>query len=271
MQTLSPAFVTNREVDLFLGGGERGPRKRQRLRNAMLLPWPAELGRVRRHNIAVFPRFALVGLMNEFGQLPGAAQCLRALTQSAFGMAAFTQLAEAVLSSAREMDTWRFDLLVDNVLERAEPAVYQWNACVDAAERELQARYDIGFSTALGAVERAASGICVVSLDAGGTERFPLERVAIPVEKGRAVAIERVRVMGTEMNFVMPSTTNIADTEDRALAAWFKEAMMPTTEPVTVATSDESTAEHLPYSRRSARRQAHWRGASTMTRVPAAR
>lgn len=34
--------------------------------------------------------------------------------------------------------------------------------------------------------------------------------------------------------------------------------------------SDDSTAERLPYSRRSAPRRAGWRGASTVTRVPAA-
>lgn len=270
MRITLPTFITNREVDLFLGGGERGPRKRLRLRDEKLLPRPAELGRVRRYNIAVFPRFALVGMMPGLGQLSGAAQCLGSLTQRAFGLGAFSQVADAVRASAREMDSWRFDLLVDNVMERAEPAVAEWSACVDAAERELHERFDIGFSTALGVVERVASGIYLVSLEEGGTQRFPAERMAAPVEKGRAVAIERVRVMGNALDFVMPSTADIPDTQDRALAAWFKTMMMPAAEPVAVTTSDDSTADQLPYGRSSAPRPSRWRGASTMTRVPAA-
>lgn len=268
MATFAPPFITNREVDIFLGGGERGPRKRQRLSHEKLLPRPADLGRVRRYNIGVFPRFALVGLMSELGQLSGATQSLTALTKRAFELGAFAQLADAVRASAREMDSWSFDLLLRDVLERAEPAIAEWTACVDAAECELHEGFGIGFVTTLGLVERVASGIITISLEAGGTERFPADRVAGSVEKGRAVAIERVRVMGSEMNFVMPSTATVPDAEDRALASWFSAMMTPVAEKATVAaTPDDSTPEHLPYSRQSAPRRARWRGASTMTRV----
>ncbi len=91
------------------------------------------------------------------------------MTQRAFGLGAFSQLAEAVRASAREMDSWRFDLLVDDVMERAAPAVAERNACVDAAQRGLYERLDIGFSTALGVVESVASGSYLVFLEEGVT------------------------------------------------------------------------------------------------------
>lgn len=270
MKTIAPTFITNREVDLFLGGGERGQRQRQRLRHGNMLPMPAELGRVQRFNIAVFPRFALAGLMKELSGLTGATACLAVLSRDAFRVAAFSQLAEAVRASAQKMDSnsWRFDLLVDEVGERAEAAVAEWDACIHAAETELQERFDIGFSTEFGVVESVTSAICIVSLSAGGIRRFPLGRMAAPMEKGRAVAIESVRMMGNEMNFVMPSTVDIPDAQDRELASWLRNMMTPA--PISVAAPDDGAAEHLPYSRQSAPRRARWRGASTMTRVPSA-
>jgi hypothetical protein len=270
MDASAPTFITNRELDLFLGGGERGPRKRQRLRRENRLPHPADIGRVNRINVAIFPRFALAGLVGDLTRLNGASECLTALTQQAFALRVFSQLADAVLVSVRAMDGWRFDQLVDDVGERAQPAVAEWNAAISAAESELHQRFGIVFSTAFGVVEHINSGICVVSLTEGGSQTFEADRVAAPVEKGRAVAIERVRVMDSETNFVLPSTADIPDAQDRELASWFGKMMAaPTTAP-TPTVPDDSTAEPLPYTRRSAPRRARWRGASTMTRAPSA-
>ncbi len=72
------------------------------------------------------------------------------------------------------------------------------------------------------------------------------------------------------MNFVLPSTVDIPDAQDRELASWFSKMMAAPTAAPTSTLSDDSTAERLPYSRRSAPRRAGWRGASTVTRVPAA-
>jgi len=271
MDTAAPTFITNRELDVFLGGGERGPRKRQRLHREHLLPDPMQIGRVNRINIAMFPRFALAGLVGDLTRLDGAPECLTALTRQAFALGMFGQLADAVRLSARAMDAWRFDQLVDEVAERAQPAVAEWNAAVSAAEHELHQRFGIAFSTAFGVVQRVNSGLCIVSLTEGGSQSFPADRVAAPVEKGRAVAIERVRVMDSEMNFVMPSTIEIPDSEERELAGWLAEMMAaPAEEAATPAAPDDSTAEPLPYARRSGPRRARWRGAGTMTRVPAA-
>jgi len=221
----APTFLTHRELDLFLGGGERGPKKRQRLRRETLLPDPADLGRVKRINIAMFPRFALAGLVGDLTRLDGAPECLSDLTRQALGLRVFSQLTKAVLVSVRAMDGWRFDQLIDDVGELAQPAVAEWNACINAAESELHQRFGIAFSTACGVIERVNSGICVVSLAEGGSQTFDADRVAAPVDKGRAVAIERVRVMDSEMNFVLPSTVDIPDAQDRELASWFSKMM----------------------------------------------
>jgi hypothetical protein len=164
----APTFLTHRELDLFLGGGERGPKKRQRLRRENLLPDPADLGRVKRINIAMFPRFALAGLVGDLTRLDGAPECLSDLTRQALGLRVFSQLTKAVLVSVRAMDGWRFDQLIDDVGDLAQPAVAEWNACINAAESELQQRFGIAFSTACGVIERVNSGICVVSLAEGG-------------------------------------------------------------------------------------------------------
>ncbi len=268
MDAAAPTFVTNRELDVFLGGGERGPKKRQRLRRERILPDSAPIGRVNRVNIAMLPRFALAGLVGDITRLSGAAECLASLTQSAFGLGVFPQLAAAVRLSAKGMDAWRFDRLVEDVVMHAQPAVAEWSTAVSDAEHELYQRFGISFSTAFGAVERLRSGLCIVSLNEGGTETFDADRVASPVETGRAVAIERVRVMDSEMNFVMPSTIDIPDHDERALSSWFVGMMTDEAEPASPEV-DDSTAEPLPYAR-SVPRRARWHGASTMTRVPAA-
>lgn len=265
----APTFITSRELDVFLGGGERGPKKRQRLHREHLLPDPARIGRVKRINIAVFPRFVLAGLVGDLTRLSGAPECLTTLTQHAFGLGVFAELADAVLLSAKGMEAWRFDRLVQGVIERAQPAVAEWNAAVSAAEHELNQRFGIAFATAFGVVERVDSGLCTVSLAEGGSQTFDADRVAAPVEHGLPVAIERVRVMDSEMNFVMPSTGEIPDRDERELARWLVGMMTAPTE-VATAETDDSTAEPLPYARRSGPRRARWRGASTMTRVPAA-
>jgi hypothetical protein len=270
MDTAAPTFITTRELDVFLGGGERGPKKRQRLSREHLLPSPAQLGRVNRINIAMFPRFALAGLVGDLKRLNDATECLTALTERTFRVALFSQLADAVRLSVKDMDEgWRFDRLVADVVEHAQPAMAEWNSAVSNAEHELHQRFGITFSTAFGVVERVSSGLCIVTLADGGSETFDADRMATPVEKGRAVAIERVRVMDNEMNFLMPSTLDIPDADERALSGWLVDMMTTPAEPAGVE-DDSSTAEPLPYARRSAPRRARWRGSSTMTRVPAA-
>lgn len=270
MSTAAPTFVTTRELDVFLGGGERGPKKRQRLRREHLLPAPVDLGRVNRMNIAMFPRFALAALVGDLKRLSDATECLTALTERTFGVTMFSQLADAVRLSVKDMnDGWRFDQLVTDVVKRAEPAVAEWNSAVSSAESELHQRFGITFSTAFGVVERVSSGLCIVTLTEGGSERFDADRMAAPVEKGRAVAIERVRVMDSEMSFLMPSTVEVPDADERELSRWFTNMLTAPNEPA-VAERDDSTAEALPYARPGAPRRARWRGASTMARVPPA-
>jgi hypothetical protein len=71
------------------------------------------------------------------------------------------------------------------------------------------------------------------------------------------------------MNFVMPSTIDIPDRDEQALLNWLMGMMTAPSEPA-LPEVDDSTAEPRPDAHRSAPRRARWRGASTMTRAPAA-
>ncbi len=98
----APGFLTNHELDRFLGREEAGQRQRQRLRRAHLLPEPADLGKVRRFNIVLFPRFALAGLIRDLGRIPGATQTMDRVAVKA--------LRAAVRDAARSFSDWSFRL-----------------------------------------------------------------------------------------------------------------------------------------------------------------
>jgi hypothetical protein len=263
----APGFLTNHELDLFLGGGAAGQRQRLRLREDRLLPEPAHLGRVRRFNIALFPRFVLAGLVRDFASIPGATEAMDAVAGNALRSSAFKEVGVAVRESARPLSNWSFDMLVKGVVERAEDAVREWEQVVENAECELAERLSISFSTEFGVIESVANDI-VIALDTGGSERVPSTRVVAAAERGGAVALERVNVLAKELGYVMPLEITSND-EDRELAGWFAKMTAPTTIPAVVAEAEITHHEVLPY-RRSGPRRGRWHGASTMTRVPAA-
>ena len=262
----APGFLTNHELDLFLGGGTAGQRQRLRLRKDKLLPEPAELGRARQFNIALFPRFVLAGLVRDLASISQASETMGILTAKVLRCTAFEEVSVAVRESASSLGAWSFDALIQGVLERAEDAVREWDEVVQNAEIELAERLSISFSTELGVIERVANDVCVVSLDGGGAERVPSIRVAAVAEIGRAVALERVNVLAKELGYVMP-VENTPDDEDRAIANWFESMAAPAVTAMAVE-PDVSHHEPLPY-RRSAPRRARWHGSSTMTRLPA--
>ncbi|MCP9490679.1 MAG: hypothetical protein MSC31_12485 [Solirubrobacteraceae bacterium MAG38_C4-C5] len=264
----APCFVTHHELDLFLGGGDAGQRQRQRLRKARLLPEPADLGKVRRFNIALFPRFVLAGLVRDLALIPRAPETMQAVASAALRSEAFTEVSAAVREVACALNVWRFDALVEGVVELAEDAVREWDAAVVAAERELAERLGISFSTEFGVIERIANDVCIIALDAGGVEQVPCLRVAAAMEIGGAVALERVSVLAKELGYVMP-LENTLDHDDGELANWFAKMAAPAPTTTIVVESEASHHDPLPY-RRSQPRRARWHGASTMTRVGAA-
>jgi hypothetical protein len=262
----APGFLTNHELDLFLGGGTAGQRQRLRLRKDKLLPEPAELGRVRQFNIALFPRFALAGLVRDLASISQASETMGVLTARVLRCAAFDEVSMAVRESAGLLGVWSFDALIQGVLERAEDAVREWDEVVQRAEVELAERLSISFSTELGVIERVANDVCIVSLDSGGVEQVPCMRVVAVAQKGQAVALERVNVLAKELGYVMPVEI-MPDEQDRELAAWFAKMAVPDTTPVLA--EERSHYEPLPY-RRSKPRHVLWHGANTMTRLPTA-
>jgi flavin-binding protein dodecin len=263
----APGFLTNHELDLFLGGGTAGQRQRLRLRKDRLLPEPAELGRVQRFNIALFPRFVLAGLVRDLASISQASETMATISAKVLRSSAFEDVSVAVRESAGLLGTWSFDALIQGVLERAEDAVREWDEVVQRAEVELAERLSISFSTELGVIERVANDVCIVSLDSGGVEQVPCIRVAAVAEQGRAVALERVNVLAKELGYVMPVERTTDDDEDRAMANWFERMAAPA---VTVMAVEPEVTHHepLPY-RRSAPRSGRWHGSSTMTRLPA--
>ena len=265
----APAFLTNHELDRFLGGGDSGSRQRQRLRQAHLLPTPVEVGKVRRFNIAVFPRFALAGLVRDLGTIPHATETMEAVTKKALRSNAFTEVCAAVRESALALQTWSFNELVQGVAERAADAVREWDEVVGSAERQLAEELGISFATEFGVVERVVNNICLVKLDSGALEHVPCTRVAAAAEKGHAVALERVKVLSKELGYLMPLERTTLDADDIALASWFAGMTAPASgAESTIAEAHTSTFEPLPY-RRSRPRRGRWHGATTMTRVPA--
>jgi hypothetical protein len=262
----APSFLTNHELDRFLGGGDAGQRQRQRLRHDHLLPMPAELGKIRRFNVALFPRFALAGLVRDLARIPDATQTMAAVSQRALGSKSFVEVSAAVRESARALSEWSFDALVEGVVERAADAVQEWDEVVGSAEGELTERLGISFIIEVGVIKRVLDEICMVSLATGRVERVPCTRVAAGVQKGHAVALARVNVLSKEMGYVMPLETAL-DKDERALAAWFAKMAAPEPEGA-VAEEHVSNFEPLPY-QWSRPRHRRWRGASTMTRVPA--
>jgi hypothetical protein len=265
--TTAPGFLTNHELDRFLGGGDAGQRQRQRLRRDHLLPAPADLGKVRRFNIVLFPRFALAGLVRDLARIPHGTDTMAAVTEKALGSAAFAEVGAAVRESARALSDWSFNALVQGVVERAADAVREWDEVVVGAEHELAERLGISFSTEPGVIEGVRDNICLVALDAGRVEHVPFARVAAQAEKGCAVALVRVNVLSKELGYVIPLEAAV-DNEDNALATWFEQMAAPVPAQVVTTDAHVSNFEPLPY-RRSGPCRARWHGASTMTRVPA--
>ncbi len=262
----SPGFLTNHELDRFLGGGDAGQRQRQRLRHDHLLPVPAQLGKVRRFNVALFPRFALAGLIRDLARIPDATDVMAAVTARTLDSAPLAELSAAVRESARALTVWSFDALVEGVVERAPQAVQEWDEVVSSAERDLTARLGILFISELGVIDRVMNDICRVSLASGRVELVPSGRVAAAAREGHAVVLERVNVLSKEMGYVMPLEA-APDKDELALASWFAQMAAPESEGV-AAEQHVSNFEPLPYQRSRPRRR-RWRGASTMTRVPA--
>jgi hypothetical protein len=264
----APSFVTNHELDLFLGGGAAGQRQRLRLQKSGLLPAPMNIGRVKRFNIAVFPRFALAGLVRELATIPRATDEMAKVAASVFASPTFEELREALRETARGLDTWDFDYLVRGVADHAPDAVGEWALTVAEAEHELADRFNILLATETGVITKTIGDAHLVALDGGGVEQVPSLRVVAVAEKGRAVALERVRVKAQELDYVMPLETT-PDKQDLELAAWFAEMRAPATT-TEIVVEDESHHDPLPFRRRSAPRTARWHGASTMARVPTA-
>lgn len=262
----TPPFLTNREIDTFLGGGAAGTRHRQRLHQDGVLPEAKNLGRVQQFNLLIYPRFALAALLDEFRELPKAERTIAMLHRRAFRSSAFREVSNALRMAAGELGAWRFDELVERTGLFAEDALMTWNEVVEEAESHLHERFNIGFSSDLGIVQDLRPGICVVSFE-DGAERFPRNRLAAPLEKGHAVAVERVKVMGSEQDFLMPSMTQV-DEEERELIAWFAERSEPAAGAPTAVIFDETdNADRLPYRRPAGARKRRVRVAGTMNRA----
>lgn len=231
---------------------------------------PKPIQRVQRFNLLIFPRFALAGLIGEFSRLTGAGELASRLSEQVLVSEQFRELSEALRRAAGELAEWRYDLLVESVVRDAQPAVQAFSELVEQAEGRLHEAFDISFAAATGVVRARDSGLYIVCVD-GVTERIAPDRVAAPVSEGRAVAVERVKVAGTEQDFLMPSvidqpfTASAAD-DDTALVDWFAKRSQDAVAPSALMVDPADHADVLPYRRATPRRR-RVRGGGPMRRV----
>lgn len=210
MSYAAPPFITHREVESFLGGGTRGKRQRQRLQERGLLPEPLWVPRVDRVRVGLLPTFALAGLFDdELGAAPKTRDTLISLSLEALSSQPLRALSDAVGQVIREIvaadrGLWTFDALVERLAQDATDELSAWTELAQEVEGEL---HDCGVQlySEFGRVESVQDDVVVVSLADARLERFPAFRTAAPMRNGVAVAVEHVKVMATEREFLMPA------------------------------------------------------------------
>ena len=209
MTRLTPSFLTQHEMETFLGGGRTGARQLQRLRNEHRLPEPYWLPRVDRLRTGIYPIFALSGLVAGLEMRRELKECVNQLRDEVFACIAFREVAEALRASVADLRreqgdaTWRFDLALRRVADYAGPAVAEWGGIMEEASEQLE-DWGVRLSSELGSVESTAGLECVVAV-AEHREHLPFSRVAYPVFSGGVVAIQHVVVLDRGMDFLMPT------------------------------------------------------------------
>jgi hypothetical protein len=209
MTRLTPSFLTQHEMETFLGGGRTGARQLQRLRNEHRLPEPYWLPRVDRLRTGIYPIFALSGLVAGLEMRRELKECVDQLRDEVFACIAFREVAEALRASVADLRreqgdaTWRFDLALRRVADYAGPAVAEWGGIMEEASEQLE-DWGVRLSSELGSVESTAGLECVVAV-AEHREHLPFSRVAYPVFSGGVVAIQHVVVLDRGMDFLMPT------------------------------------------------------------------
>jgi hypothetical protein len=225
MSIIAPPFVTNHEIDAFLGGGSTGKRHRQRLQKNGSLPAPQWLGRIDRFRVGVYPAFALAGLVDTIADLPDAQQRLSRLSTRVLTSAAFRDLSEAVAQSARDVvgehgvDEWEFGAVVRRLSDLATPAIEEWDDIVHEAAEGL-AQWGIRLSHEFGSIESKAGGMYVVSLAEERQERFAPACVVAGLPRGSRVAVKHVGVMGRGLDYVIPTLETRSSTAATADLDW---------------------------------------------------
>ncbi|MHB1640836.1 MAG: hypothetical protein ACYCUD_13560 [Candidatus Dormibacteria bacterium] len=209
MTRLTPSFLTQHEMETFLGGGRTGARQLQRLRNEHRLPEPYWLPRVDRLRTGIYPIFALSGLVAGLEMRRELKECVDQLRDEVFACIAFREVAEALRASVADLRreqgdaTWRFDLALRRVADYAGPAVAEWGGIMEEASEHLE-DWGVRLSSELGSVESTAGLECVVAV-AKHREHLPFSRVSYPVFSGGVVAIQHVVVLDRGMDFLMPT------------------------------------------------------------------
>jgi hypothetical protein len=196
-------------METFLGGGKKAKRQLQRLRKERRLPEPYWLPRLDRQRTAIYPIFALAGLIGGRTVSSDLWDRVSQLRNEVFASAAFHEMTEAFLRAVADLRyelgpfVWHFDAALCRLGETAGPAVAEWGSIVEEAEGQLE-NWGVRFSSELGSVESTPDQECVVAV-AEHREHFPLNRVASPVPSGGVVAIQHVVVLDRGMDFVLPT------------------------------------------------------------------
>lgn len=97
---------------------------------------------LRRHDLVVYPIFALAGLLDDLAHVPEAGRQISTLSTKVFGSAAFRDLSEALVEAVRTaiagLAAWRFDQALEQLAGSAGPALLAWGAVVADAHAQLE-------------------------------------------------------------------------------------------------------------------------------------
>jgi hypothetical protein len=205
---LAPSFITHRELDLALGGGQRGARQRQRLHDRGALPDPCWV-RSDRDKVAIYPEFVVVGLLHGVYKQPSGVEALhevaswseRLFETSAF-MAMMTAATDA-LSAVRQ--AWNLEVFIELLLKEERDAYDEFSGLVASYENKL---LDFGFEfdRQYGCVHEIRPDAYVIwKHGARASEQTIVKETALaPFERGSYLAIEEVRGLGLARQFLMP-------------------------------------------------------------------
>lgn len=188
----APAVITHFEFEHLLGGGAAGQRQRQRLQTSGILP-EANWVRIDRIRIGVYPRFALIGLLDSARMMPSILEGVRRWSEIISRSSGITQLLDDLSDQVRDLGRWDYSVFAEQLGHSAGHEAM--SALLSEALDELRtggARLEEEVGRIVGHHDRLLrvemrNRVAVDLLDATSL---------LTPEENKSVVVERVRVAG---------------------------------------------------------------------------